>query len=132
MARDSQRTACWACWMRDGDLHAGVGDAPSAFAIRDIPASLLRIYEQVGAQFKVPSEVLAGIGQEECDQGGLAALVLIRDNSLVSRSTGTPSTSAPTTARGLRPMRMEAIALAPVTGSRLVRPAAQKRSPGRD
>ena len=51
---------------------SGVGDAPSALAIRDIPASFLRIYEQVGAQFKIPWEVLAGIGQEECDQGRLA------------------------------------------------------------
>jgi hypothetical protein len=48
---------------------SGVGDAPSALAIRGIPASFLRIYEQVGAQFKIPWEVLAGIGQEECDQG---------------------------------------------------------------
>src|ERR1019366_4922865 len=30
---------------------SGVGDAPSALAIRVIPASFLRIYEQVGAQF---------------------------------------------------------------------------------
>jgi hypothetical protein len=51
---------------------SGVGDAPSALAIRDIPASFVRIYEQVGAQFKIPWEVLAGIGQEECDQGRLA------------------------------------------------------------
>ena len=50
---------------------SGVADAPSALAIRDIPASFLRIYEQVGAQFKIPWEVLAGIGQEECDQGRL-------------------------------------------------------------
>ena len=50
---------------------SGVGDAPSALAIRDIPTSFLRIYEEVGAQFKIPWEVLAGIGQEECDQGRL-------------------------------------------------------------
>jgi hypothetical protein len=48
---------------------SGVGDAPSALAVRDIPGSFLRIYEQVGAQFKIPWEVLAGIGEEECDQG---------------------------------------------------------------
>ena len=48
---------------------SGVGDAPSALAIRDIPASFLRIYEQVGAQYKIPWEVLAGIGKEECDHG---------------------------------------------------------------
>jgi hypothetical protein len=51
---------------------SGVGDAPSALAVRDIPAGFLRIYEQVGGQFKIPWEVLAGIGQEECDQGRLA------------------------------------------------------------
>ena len=50
---------------------SGVGDTPSALAIRDIPASFLRIYEQVGAQYTIPWEVLAGIGQEECDQGRL-------------------------------------------------------------
>ena len=50
---------------------SGVGDAPSALATHNIPASFLRIYEQVGTQFKVPWEVLAGIGQEECDQGRL-------------------------------------------------------------
>jgi hypothetical protein len=51
---------------------SGVGDAPSALAIRLIPASFLRIYERVGAQFRIPWEVLAGIGQEECDQGRFA------------------------------------------------------------
>jgi hypothetical protein len=48
---------------------SGVGDAPSALAIRDIPGTFLRIYEQVGAQFRIPWEVLAGIGKEECDHG---------------------------------------------------------------
>jgi hypothetical protein len=38
-------------------------------AVRDIPARFLRIYEQVGAQYKIPWEVLAGIGKEECDHG---------------------------------------------------------------
>jgi hypothetical protein len=47
----------------------GVGDAPSRVAVHDIPASFLRIYEQVGAQYKIPWEVLAGIGKEECDHG---------------------------------------------------------------
>ncbi len=48
---------------------SGVGDAPSPLAIRDIPGSFLRIYEQVGARYKIPWEVLAGIGKEECDHG---------------------------------------------------------------
>jgi hypothetical protein len=47
----------------------GVGDAPSPVAVRDIPARFLTIYEQVGAQYKIPWEILAGIGKEECDQG---------------------------------------------------------------
>ncbi len=47
----------------------GVGDAPSQIARRDIPASFLRIYEQVGAKYRLPWEILAGIGTEECDNG---------------------------------------------------------------
>jgi hypothetical protein len=48
---------------------AGPGDAPSQVAQRDIPASFLSIYEQVGAQYRIPWEILAGIGKEECDHG---------------------------------------------------------------
>ena len=48
---------------------SGVGDAPSALATRDIPRTFLRIYEHVGAEYKLPWEVLAGIGNEECDHG---------------------------------------------------------------
>ncbi len=47
----------------------GVGDAASQVAVRDIPANMLAIYQQVGAQYKLPWEILAGIGKEECDQG---------------------------------------------------------------
>jgi hypothetical protein len=50
---------------------SGVGNAPSAIATRDIPGNFLQIYEQVGARYKLPWEILAGIGQEECDQGRL-------------------------------------------------------------
>ena len=50
----------------------GTGDQPSAAAIREIPAQLLPIYEQIGGQYDLPWEVLAGIGTEECDQGRLA------------------------------------------------------------
>jgi hypothetical protein len=46
-----------------------IGDTPSQVARRDIPATFLAIYEQVGAQYKIPWEILAGIGEEECDQG---------------------------------------------------------------
>jgi hypothetical protein len=48
---------------------SGVGDAPSRAAVRDIPARMLAIYQQVGAQYKLPWEILAGIGKEECDHG---------------------------------------------------------------
>jgi hypothetical protein len=48
---------------------AGPGDARSQVAQRDIPANFLSIYEQVGAQYRIPWEILAGIGKEECDQG---------------------------------------------------------------
>jgi hypothetical protein len=50
---------------------SGVGNAPSAIATRDIPGNFLQIYEQVGARYKLPWEILAGIGQEECGQGRL-------------------------------------------------------------
>jgi hypothetical protein len=50
----------------------GIGDQPSATAIRQIPPQLLPIYQQVGSQYNLPWEVLAGIGTEECDQGRLA------------------------------------------------------------
>lgn len=46
----------------------GPGDQPSAAAIREIPAQLLSIYEQVGAHYGLSWEVLAGIGTEECSQ----------------------------------------------------------------
>jgi hypothetical protein len=47
----------------------GVGDTPSPAAAHDIPPRFLTIFERVGAQYKVPWEVLAGIGEEECDDG---------------------------------------------------------------
>jgi len=47
---------------------SGVADAPSATARQAIPANLLPIYQQVGAQYGIPWEVLAGIGTEECSQ----------------------------------------------------------------
>ena len=47
----------------------GLGDAPSQVARRDIPANFLSLYEQVGAHYRLPWEILAGIGKEECDQG---------------------------------------------------------------
>ena len=49
------------------------GDVPSQLARRDIPANFLRIYEQVGAKYKLPWEVLAGIGTEECENGQFPA-----------------------------------------------------------
>jgi hypothetical protein len=47
----------------------GVSDAPSQLAQHTIPAGLLSIYEQVGARYGIPWEILAGIGEQECDQG---------------------------------------------------------------
>jgi hypothetical protein len=52
------------CWSG-----GGTGSAPSQLARRDIPSGFLHIYEQVGARYKLPWEILAGIGKEECDQG---------------------------------------------------------------
>jgi len=48
---------------------SGVGDTPSAAATRDIPGEFLGIYERVGARYRIPWEILAGIGEEECDHG---------------------------------------------------------------
>src|SRR5579859_8107003 len=47
------------------------GGQPSAMATREIPPKLLPIYQQVGAEYGIPWEVLAGIGTEECSQGHL-------------------------------------------------------------
>jgi hypothetical protein len=52
---------------------AGIGDTPSQAARRDIPADFLRIYQQVGARYRIPWEILAGIGKEECDHGHFPA-----------------------------------------------------------
>jgi hypothetical protein len=52
---------------------AGIGDTPSQAARRDIPADFLRIYQQVGARYRIPWEILAGIGEEECDHGRFPA-----------------------------------------------------------
>jgi hypothetical protein len=47
----------------------GVADSASQVAQRNIPANFLAIYEAVGARYRIPWEVLAGIGEEECDYG---------------------------------------------------------------
>src|SRR5919201_2340992 len=47
----------------------GVADSASQVAQRSIPANFLAIYESVGARYRIPWEVLAGIGEEECDHG---------------------------------------------------------------
>jgi hypothetical protein len=50
---------------------AGTGDQPSTTVIRQIPEKLLPIYQQIGSQYDIPWEILAGIATEECDQGRL-------------------------------------------------------------
>lgn len=47
----------------------GTTDQPSKTALQVIPRNLLPIYEQVGAHYGLPWEILAGIGTEECSQG---------------------------------------------------------------
>src|SRR5437588_11897381 len=47
---------------------SGLADAPSAAARASIPAGLLPVYQQVGAQYGLPWEVLAAVGTEECSQ----------------------------------------------------------------
>lgn len=46
-----------------------IADAPSSGAVAQIPRQLLPIFEQVGAQYHVPWEVLAGIAANECNLG---------------------------------------------------------------
>lgn len=48
---------------------ARTGGPPSGEARRDIPADFLDLYQQVGAKYHIPWQVLAGIGREECDHG---------------------------------------------------------------
>jgi hypothetical protein len=43
--------------------------SPSAEAQREIPALMLATYQQVGASYGLPWEILAGIGKEECGHG---------------------------------------------------------------
>lgn len=43
--------------------------SPSAHAEHEIPSVMLSAYQQTGAQYSLPWEILAGIGQEECDHG---------------------------------------------------------------
>ena len=75
---------------------SGTGDQPSPAAIHDIPAQLLPIYEQVGTQYDIPWELLAGIGTEECDQGRL------RDPACTIQPGATgPGTANPAGASGL-------------------------------
>jgi hypothetical protein len=54
-----------------GGCNAPSGGPPSKEAERDIPADFLELYQQVGAKYRIPWEVLAGIGREECDHGRL-------------------------------------------------------------
>jgi hypothetical protein len=48
---------------------AGVADAPSKTAVTQIPRQLLPIFEQVGARYHIPWEVLAAIAANECNLG---------------------------------------------------------------
>jgi len=43
--------------------------SPSAEAQREIPPVMLAAYQQAGAMYRLPWEILAGIGKEECDNG---------------------------------------------------------------
>ena len=43
--------------------------APTLIAHRDIPPQMLTAYQQAGAEYSLPWELLAGIGKEECDHG---------------------------------------------------------------
>jgi len=47
----------------------GIADTPSKTALAQIPHQLLPIFEQAGAQYHIPWEVLAGIAANECNLG---------------------------------------------------------------
>lgn len=47
------------------------GSAPTAEAVEDIPADYLHLYQAAGDRYRVPWEVLAGVGKVECDHGRL-------------------------------------------------------------
>lgn len=47
----------------------GIADTPSQAARAQIPRQLLPIFQQVGARYHIPWEVLAGIAANECDLG---------------------------------------------------------------
>ena len=46
---------------------SGVADAASRAAQGEIPAQWLQIFQQVGSQYRIPWEILAGIAKQECD-----------------------------------------------------------------
>jgi hypothetical protein len=46
---------------------AGLADAASPAAQAQIPSQWLQIFQQVGAQYRIPWEILAGIAKQECD-----------------------------------------------------------------
>jgi hypothetical protein len=51
---------------------SGVGPAPSAAALQDIPPERLRLYELAGQRFDIDWSFLASIGAQECNHDGCA------------------------------------------------------------
>jgi hypothetical protein len=45
----------------------GLADAASPAAQAEIPSQWLQIFEQIGGQYRIPWEILAGISKQECD-----------------------------------------------------------------
>lgn len=72
---------------------------PSEQAERDIPADFLRLYQQAGAKYRIPWEILAGIGREECDHGRL-------DNPACTPQPGASGPGTPNFAGASGPMQI--------------------------
>lgn len=53
----------------EADSGGGSDEAPSALALREIPAEYLKLYEAAGAKYGLDWAVIAGIGKVECDHG---------------------------------------------------------------
>ncbi len=79
-----------------GAAPAGVAGAeagsevPSALALREIPATYLRLYEQAGARYGLDWAILAGIGEVECDHGRDPDPSCTREGAVNSAGAGGP------------------------------------------
>jgi hypothetical protein len=65
-------------------------EAPSALALREIPAEYLHLYEAAGARYGLDWAILAGIGKVECDHGRDPDPSCTREGAVNSAGAGGP------------------------------------------